>query len=131
MNNGNQRHAAAIEAILQCGSLREAAEVSALSARTLRRYMSDPSFKDKLQEARDELVAGAINKLRLKCRGAVDVLDLIAHDPIAPHSARVSAARALVSLTLEAAEMQDLRSRLESLEKQRTIDATPTWSGNQ
>jgi hypothetical protein len=125
--NGNHRHELAIEALLQSGNLREAAELSSLSTRTLRRYLSDESFNGKLREAREELVRGAINRLRLKCRGAVDVLDLIAHDPIAPHAARVSAARALVALTIEAAEVAEIRERLAALE-QKTLDAKATWS---
>jgi hypothetical protein len=125
--NGWHRQEMAIAALLQSSSIQEASEVCGVSTRTFSRYLQNAGFKARLQGAKLQLLEGAVNKLRLSARDAVEVLVGIAHDGLAPSSARVAAARSIVSLAIEAAEVADIRARLQALE-QKTLDADASWS---
>jgi len=105
-----------IAAILEHGSLGDAARSAGISERSLRRWMHDPTFETELRAARRRLLDGAINRLRRTADGAVSVLDTLARDEKTPASVRVAAAFRLITAALQAAELQDLGERMDELE---------------
>jgi hypothetical protein len=88
--------------------------------------MQDSEFLSRPKEAKLRLIDGAISELRNNARGAVNVLVSIANDANNPPSARVAAARAIVTLAIECGQVEDIENRLKELEI-KTITATPEW----
>lgn len=118
----------AIVALLQSSSVVEASKISGISKESFFRYLADDGFKEQYRQAKLRLIDGAVNSLRLKCKGAVDVLWSVATDAAQPAASRVAAARAIISLAIEAGDIEDVKARLQEIEN-RTIQAGPaTWN---
>ena|ERR1700692_2739912 len=122
---GNQGHGekysrkaqAAIAALLECPSLREAAENCGISERTLRRWLGNAEFEKEYRAARTRLLESALNLLTRKSLAAAETLVGMADGSISPSAPRLSAARAVVELAQKGAELQDLEERLAELEE--------------
>lgn len=67
-------------------------------------------------------MADAIAKLRMASGRAVLVLDSIANNRRATTAARVSAARCILELGLEAHQIEEIELRILKLEKQSALD---------
>ena len=118
-----------LAAYLECGgNVKQVSTITGFSTRQIFRYVADPGFQREIEELKRSLVDAAVNTLRKAAQGAVDVLNRIAHDEGQPAAARVSAAKAIIGLTIEAATIADIEQRLKELEKTRTIDAHVEWS---
>jgi hypothetical protein len=127
--NGRHLREKAIAAILQTPNVVEASLASGVPERTLHRWIkTDEEFKAQLEEAKRSLVESAVNQLRLSIRGCVDVLVELAQDRSQPGAVRCSAARAVISLTLEVTSLVEIENRLKILEGARVINQTPTWN---
>jgi hypothetical protein len=114
----SRREERAIIALLEADSIAEAAGRSRVAKSTLLRWMADADFQTAYRVARQQLLTGAVNRLRRIARGAgVDVLESIARDKKAPTAARVSAAGRILDAALKAAETQDLIERVDALER--------------
>jgi hypothetical protein len=112
-----RREERAIIALLEADTIAEAAVRSRVSKSTLMRWLADADFQTAYRAARQQLLSGAVNRLRRIARGAgVDVLESIARDKKAPTAARVSAAGRILDAALKAAETQDLIERVDALE---------------
>ncbi len=122
----NARQSNGIIALLKCNSIEQASKESGISSRTFRRWLSQDSFKLEIERQKRSLVESAVNSLRLASRGAVEVLNEIAQDKNQNAAARVSASRALVSLTLESAAISDIEARLSLLETKNHADWKPS-----
>jgi hypothetical protein len=109
----------AIAALLQFPTLPEAAIACKLSERTLRRWLSNAEFQEQYRAERTRVLEGTVNTLRKKSLDAADMLvQLMTHEgEIEQRSARVSAARSIISLAIAGAEMLDLEERLAELEE--------------
>ncbi len=119
--NKTRNRELALEALLTCGSLVEAAARSNIAPRTLHKWLKQADFVAEYQEAKRRILDGTITKLRNASTGAVDVLVLIAHDAASPQSSRVASAKAIIQLAINAGAIEDLESRLQELES-RTIE---------
>jgi hypothetical protein len=64
----------ALTALLECSSITEAALISELSEKTLRRYLEDKDFSDEYQNARRQIVENAISGLQQAANEAVETL---------------------------------------------------------
>ena len=106
----------AIVALLHGRTIQEAALDCGLGYRTLKTWMASEWFRTAYRAAKRQLLDSTINQLRAVSGQGVAVLQEIANNPDSPATARVSAARAIVELTLKAVEIQDILERLESLE---------------
>lgn len=111
------RHAAAISALLEHPTVREAARASKLSEETLYRYRRDPAFAERYREARRALIEDLQARLQAKAEAGARVLSEIAEDKKAPASARVTAARALIENAVKLHEQTEITERLAALEK--------------
>ena len=108
----------AIAALLSEPTQAAAADRVGVSARTLRRWLSDDEeFRVEYREARRQLVESAVANIQRACTVATKTLQEVMTDPAAPSSARVSAARTVLSLAIEAVERDSLMSRIDELER--------------
>ena len=106
----------AIKALVSCDTVAEAAEACKLGRQTLYRFMRDPLFDAELKKARRVLVNRAILSLQQSSRHAATALAKICRDEEAPPSARVAAAREILSQTMKAIEIEGIEERLQALE---------------
>lgn len=114
--SGKQAHA--LNALLTCGTLTDAAKQSGVGTRTLFRYLKDPAFIECYRAARAEQVRQAVCQVQRIGAKAAKVLEQVLDDAFAKPSARVMAARTVLDLGLRAVEMEDLEARLSALEAQ-------------
>lgn len=122
-NSGRSRlREKAVVALLQEPTIEKAAQATGVGLRTLQRWLTDATFQEALRKAKADALADATAKLRVASGRAVRVLDEIANDADANSGARVSAARCILELGLEAHASEDLQLRIQRLEHQRTDD---------
>lgn len=106
----------AIESLIACNTLEEAAEVAGISRTTMYRYLKEPAFEAELTRAKRQMVNRAILRLQQSCGDATRALAEICRDKEAPASARVTAAKAILDGALRAIELEDIESRIATLE---------------
>jgi hypothetical protein len=112
-----EKQEAALLSLLSHKTLKEAALAAGISMPTLWRYLRDPVFSLRYREARRELVECAMVRLQNDAEHAASVLRDVADDKEAPASARVTAARTIIELSIKSVELGDLQQRLASLEE--------------
>ncbi len=111
-----EKQEAALLALLSHKTLKESALAAGISMPTLWRYLRDPVFSLRYREARRELVECAMVRLQNDAEHAACVLRDVADDKQAPASARVTAARTIIELSVKSVELGDLQQRLAALE---------------
>jgi hypothetical protein len=124
-HHGTSRREQALAALLESANVLEASQVCGVPRRTMYRWLAEADFKQALERAKHDLVTSCINRLRLASGSAVSTLREIMCDQAQPASARCSCAKAVITLTLEASELQSIRERLDELER-KTVN--PNWS---
>jgi predicted DNA-binding transcriptional regulator AlpA len=92
-----------------------AAQQAGLSARTVYRRLADSAFRQRLQQARDDMVQSAAGVLTAAPLEAVRTL-MALQQPSFPPAVRLGAARAVLELGMKLREEADLTARLEALE---------------
>jgi hypothetical protein len=110
------RQEKAIIALINETTVARAAQTSGIGERTLHRWLQDDAFVDAYRRARREAFGQAIALTQRYAPMAVTTLAKVMNDPVAPHTARVSAASAMLKFGREGIEMDDLAARLERLE---------------
>ena len=108
----------AVVALLQETTIERAAQVTGVGLRTLQRWLNDATFQEALRKAKADALADATAKLRVASGRAVRVLDEVANNAEANSAARVSAARAILELSLEAHLLEEIERRILALETQ-------------
>jgi hypothetical protein len=96
--------------------MKGAAQLVKVSEITLIRWLREDTFKEVYQEARREATKQAIARLQQASSEAVDTLREVMGSSTAQPSARVSAAKTVLELSLKAVEIEDLQTRVEQLE---------------
>lgn len=84
----------------------------------MKRWLRDPSFQDVLRKAKADALADATTKLRVASSAMVRVLVAIAKNTRANTAARVSAARCVIEMGLDAHVIEELEVRILTLERQ-------------
>lgn len=107
----------ALQAVISHPSLKEAALAAGISETTLWRYMQDAEFSRRLREARRDAVNQAVTRLQRASSEAVTVLRDLMMKEDAPPAARISAARTILDYSMKAVEQDDLKARIDELEK--------------
>ena len=111
-----ERQRRALAALLAAPTAKEAAKISNVGERTLKRWRTLPAFQRAYREAQSELLESAVCQSRQHLTGALSALADITENANAPPAARVSAARATVELALKLGEQSDILARLTELE---------------
>lgn len=113
----SRKQEAAIAALLTEPTIEAAARSIGVGERTIRRWMQLDGFRAQYRQARQALVEGAVSELQRASGEAVRVLREVAADPETPASARVAAARALLSEMYRGVEIIELDERIGNLEQ--------------
>ena len=113
----NTRQQKAIVALIETGTIKEAAEVAGIGQTTIFRWLQDSQFRRAYREARSRLVEIAISQVQKVCGEAVWVLQGIMNDKALAPGPRVSAARAVLDFAMKGVELEDLKERIEKLEE--------------
>jgi hypothetical protein len=124
--NTRGRHSAdeALIVALACGATVEnAARQVGVSLRTAHRRLAEPPFRQRLQEARSEMVQRAANMLTAASMEAVKTL-LALQQTSVPAAVRLGAARTVLEMGVKLRETVELTERIAALEAQMTIDRT-------
>ncbi|MEN6621549.1 MAG: hypothetical protein ABFD50_08390 [Smithella sp.] len=112
-----QKKELAIAALLQAESIREAAIKAGIAEATLHRWLKETSFQEDYRIAKREVVSHAICRLQRSAGKAVATLLEIAEAKDNPASARVSAAKTILEMSLKAVEFEDFEKRIADIEK--------------
>jgi hypothetical protein len=124
------RFNAAVDAMITERTLNAAATKAGISARTLRRWLSNPAFAAAVREARRHALAATSTALVAATTTATDALVTIAEDKEAPHAARVQAARALLDHARGFVEVDDFAAELADMKKTMTERANASAMNN-
>lgn len=101
------------------GDTQEAtARAAGVSLTTVKRRLASPEFRQRIDDARGDLVGRTLDLLTVGAVEGVIVLRAIAADTAAPPAVRVSAARALVASVLPHRDQIELAQRIDQLERQ-------------
>jgi transposase-like protein len=114
----DRKHEEAIAALIKTTTVRDAARISGISERTLRRWLIRADFQAAYRAAKRELISGAIHTLLHATSSATHVLVSIMNDAAQPATARVSAARTVLSMVVRALHDEDLDGRFLEIESQ-------------
>ena len=111
-----RKHEEAIAALLHTTTIAAAARNAGVGERTLRRWLAQPHFQAEYRRARRELIQGAIHILLHATGTATRTLVAIMDDTAQPATARVSAARCVLQLVMQALSKDELEAELTALE---------------
>jgi hypothetical protein len=98
------------------GSIAHAARQGGVSDRTVRRRLTDPAFRSRINEMRSELIAAAVGRLAMLGRKAADALNVLLDD--ANNQVRLGAARAVLQFMLQGHSNEVLAEQVTQLRKQ-------------
>jgi len=107
----------ALEALISHDSIDQACNACGISRATLYRYLKEPLFDKELKAAKRQLINRAILRLQQSCSDAARTLSEICKDKEATAASRVSAAKEILSSALKAVELEDIETRLSTLEE--------------
>jgi len=112
------RQEKAIAALINETTVARAARTSGIGLRTLHRWLvHDPAFRAAYRSARREAFGQAVALTQRYAPLAVTTLAQVLTNPAAPHTARVSAAAAILRFGRDGIELDDLADRVEALER--------------
>lgn len=106
----------ALRALLECGSVAEAAKACKVSQATLYRYLQDKDFKNRLRGLRCESLEHSIQSLQNYTSEAAEALRRFVYDEKCPYPVRASSARAIIELAFNGAKLADFNQRIEEVE---------------
>lgn len=111
-----------ITALLNCGSLRKAAESLGTTANTLSNRLKKEDFRKRYEAAKSELLNEAVETMKSQLTGAVDTLTEVMNNKENPPTVRVSAADSLLRHSVRYIEIAEIESRISKLESDRGND---------
>ena len=106
----------AILALVESPTIRQAAEKSSIGESTIYRWLKDSDFKHALHGEQQRLLEHTLLRVQNVGGDAVTALAKIINDDETPASARVSAAKAVLDMSIKAFEMSEILRRIEDLE---------------
>ena len=117
----------AITALLVCKTMEKAAQQTGVAPSTLYRWLQEDKFKTAYRKAKTACVSQAIGRLQQTSAEAVETLRSIMIDKGKPASTRVQAARTILDTAIKAVEIEELESRIKTIENKLRVNA----GGNQ
>ena len=115
------RQRAAIAALLAAPSVLAAAHNAGVGARTLYRWLEDPTFRKALQEAEDLAIDAASRRLLSGQSQALDTLGELMTSATS-EQVRRQAARDWLDLWLKVRELRDMEKRITELEDRLNVN---------
>jgi len=116
---------------LACGATVEAAaQATGMHKRTVYRRLEDPAFRQRLQQARGEMVQRTAGMLTAAAGESVKALLALLKEGTPP-AVRLGAARAVLEIGMKVREVAELEQRLAALEAAETLRRqTPGANGH-
>ena len=106
----------AITALLSDPGLTGAAKAAGVGKATLWRWLQQPAFQEAYRRARREAVEQARARLQQASGEAVEALRGVMNDEDAPHASRVSAAKTVLVMAMQATSEEEILRRVEAVE---------------
>jgi len=116
-NTENPKQEKAITALLNCKTIAEAAQAAGVGERTLYNWLQEEAFQGEYRRARWQAAGQAIARLQSIASEAAGALQDVYSNKENPASARVSAARVVLELSIKAVELENLEERINQLEE--------------
>ena len=107
----------AILNLLSSPSIREAADASNVSERTLYRWLKNPHFLQELKEYEDQLMKDASRRLLYLAGKAIDVTSEILQNPDSSDSARLRSAKIIFDQMLKIKGLIEIKEEVDRLEE--------------
>ena len=108
----------ALEALLRASTLREAAELSGVSLRTIHRLLNDVSFSEQLKAAQRERLSCITRSLESLASEALEALASVLREPDkAGANTKRLAAVSVIDLMLKVGAHYEIEERLSALEQ--------------
>lgn len=107
-----------LELLLVKPSIKEAADAGGVGQSTLRRWIGEPEFSSAYRDARGRLLENTLTRLLQIGSTAVETLEDVMQGTEVNPSARVSAAKAAIEMSLRARDLLDTDARLKAIEEQ-------------
>jgi DNA-binding MurR/RpiR family transcriptional regulator len=111
----------AIVALLSDPGLTGAAKAAGVGKATLWRWMQKPAFREAYRRARREAVEQARARLQQASGEAVETLRKVMNDEDAPHASRISAAKTVLVMAMQATSEEEILRRIAALEEARAM----------
>ena len=116
------KQARAIPALMSARNVADAAKAANVAERTLYRWLGDPTFRLRLNEAEGEAIDTATRRLLQLQDPAVDALGAILKDPDTTPTVRLRAATAVLDYLIRLRELRNVEARLLALEAAQIMD---------
>lgn len=124
-NELNERQKRMLAFLLTCKTIKEASKKAGVRLATVFKWMRDPEFKAELERLREEIIGDVVNRLKIHCMQATEVLvDLLGSQS---ETVRRGAANDIISHTQSFMTLRDIEGRVEALE-QSIKDKGEQWS---
>ena len=107
----------AIESLLREPTIQSAAESAQVGKTTIFRWLAEPEFSAAYKQQRGQLLESTLTALQAASVDAVTCLREVLNDKSALVTARVSAARAVLEISLKAKAELETEERLRALEE--------------
>ncbi len=120
------KQAKVLAALVGGSTIAAAAKSCAVNPATVHDWLKTPGFDAAYRAALGDVISHASGQLKAACGVAVNTLREVAEDADAPSAPRVSAARAIIELSMKAVELEDLAVRIEALEGLQSVAAPTT-----
>jgi len=112
----------AIPALMTARNVGEAAKAANVAERTLYRWLGDPAFRLRLNEAEGEAIDTATRRLLQLQDPAIDALSDVLQDPGTSPTARLRAATAVLDYLIKLRELRNIEARLLALEAAQAME---------
>ncbi|MVB11348.1 hypothetical protein CAFE_20620 [Caprobacter fermentans] len=115
-----------IAALLSSNSTKEASLKSGVAERTIYTYKQKPEFKQRLNQAKTEMLEMTVAKLSNSTAEATEVLADVMKDKEANPQTRIYAARSVLEFAAKYTDTVDVAQRLEALERRQAENSSKT-----
>lgn len=113
-----QKKDKALQALLSCGTLQEAAELAGVAPRSIYTWLrEDPAFRSAYDNMKSSCLQNIADKTASNAAAAVDTLKTIMSDDSNTAGARTNAARILLDNYVRLVELVDFEQRLSAVEE--------------
>jgi len=110
----------AVLALIECGSVSQAAKEVGITRKTLTSWLADPGFQESYRQARAHLLETGLSALNGLLTAAARALREALADPEASHAVKIRAAEVVFGRVMQAHEYFELEHRLAALEQAQT-----------
>lgn len=119
-----------LDSLLVEASIAAAARAAGVPLRTAHRWLAGAAFRAALRQVRTLALEASLSRLATVSGSAVSALEAVLSGPETPAAVRVTAARAVLSISLEANGSLDLQARLAAVEELLADIEEPVGNGH-